>query len=203
MARLRAILIWAAAGLAIALPLAVAAASPLLEWRGPVYIAAGFAGIVGMSLLFLQPILAAGLLPGLKGGRGRRLHRAVGAMLLLSVVLHVAGLWLTSPPDVIDALLFRSPTPFSDWGVIALAALVAAALLAAFRRRLPLRPMVWRRAHATVALAAVLGSVLHAMLIVGTMGTATKTALCILTVAACIKAFVDLRIWSRPLGARR
>ena len=31
----------------------------------------------------------------------------------VAVVIHVAGLWITSPPDMIDALLFTSPTPFS------------------------------------------------------------------------------------------
>ena len=38
----RVTLIWAALAAAICVPIAAAAASPLLAWRGPVYILAGF-----------------------------------------------------------------------------------------------------------------------------------------------------------------
>ena len=41
----RVTLIWAALAAAICVPIAAAAASPLLAWRGPVYIAAGFTGL--------------------------------------------------------------------------------------------------------------------------------------------------------------
>ena len=84
-----------------------------------------------MALLLVQPLLVAGYLPGLPRSRGRRMHRWVGGGLIAAVVIHVAALWLTSPPDVIDALLFVSPTPFSAWGVIAMWAVFAAAALAA------------------------------------------------------------------------
>ena len=60
----RAILIWTALTAAVAVPIAAAAASPLLAWRDPVYIAAGFAGIVGLALLLVQPLLIGGYLPG-------------------------------------------------------------------------------------------------------------------------------------------
>ena len=45
----RVILIWAALAVAIGVPIAFAAGSEQLAWRGPVYILAGFAGIVAMS----------------------------------------------------------------------------------------------------------------------------------------------------------
>ncbi len=196
MPRARTVLIWAALAAALALPLAVAAASPLLAWREPIYIASGFAGIVALGLLLLQPLLAGGYLPGLPGRRGRRLHAWIGAGLVAAVVAHVAGLWLTSPPDVIDVLLFRSPTPFSVWGVVAMWAVFAAALLAAFRRRLRLRPKVWRFCHTALATVIVAGSVVHAMLIEGTMGTLSKAALCALVLAAAVKVIVDLRSWT-------
>ncbi|MEM6906031.1 MAG: ferric reductase, partial [Pseudomonadota bacterium] len=64
MTRPRTILIWGALGLAMAVPLVVSLMSPLLAWREPVYIAAGAAGVVGLALLLVQPLLAAGLLPG-------------------------------------------------------------------------------------------------------------------------------------------
>src|SRR3954470_16069436 len=98
--------IWAALATAVCVPIAAAAASPLLAWRGPVYIVAGFAGILALGLMLVQPMLAGGYLPGLSPWRGRRAHRWIGAALLVAVVIHVAGLWITSPPDMIDALLF-------------------------------------------------------------------------------------------------
>ncbi|MBG6158697.1 putative ferric reductase [Labrenzia sp. EL_159] len=196
MGRTRAILIWGVLAAVLLIPVAAAAASPLLQWRQPVYIAAGFAGIIAMALLLVQPLLAGGYLPGLARQRGRRLHRWVGGVLVLAVIVHVAGLWITSPPDVIDALLFRSPTPFSVWGVIAMWAVFAAALLAAIRRRLQLRLRTWRLAHTSLALVIVAGSVIHALLIEGTMETVTKVALCGLVLAAFLKAFADLKVWT-------
>lgn len=196
MGRTRAILIWGFLAAVLLIPVAAAATSPLLQWRQPVYIAAGFAGIIAMALLLVQPLLAGGYLPGLARQRGRRLHRLVGGVLVLAVIVHVAGLWITSPPDVIDALLFRSPTPFSVWGVIAMWAVFAAALLAAIRHRLQLRPRTWRLAHTSLALVIVAGSVTHAFLIEGTMETVTKVALCGLVLAAFLKAFADLKVWT-------
>lgn len=190
----RAVLIWSALSAAIAIPAAVAASSPLLAWRDPVYIVAGFAGVAAMALLLVQPLLAGGHLPGLPVRRGRRVHRLVGIALVGMVVLHVAALWITSPPDVIDALLLVSPTPFSLWGVIAMWAIFAAALMAALRRRL--RPRNWRLGHTALVALAVATSVAHAMLIEGTMGTLSKAALCALALAATVKVVADLRVWT-------
>jgi hypothetical protein len=97
---------------------------------------------------------------------------------------------------VIDALLFRSPTPFSAWGVIAMWAVFATALLATFRRRLRLRPAVWRACHLTLAPVIVTGTVVHALLIEGTMGTLSKAVLCALVLAAVIRVMVDRWPWS-------
>lgn len=195
MRRGRAVLIWTALLAAILLPVAAAAFSPLLQWRQPVYIAAGFAGIVGMAMLLVQPLLAGGYLPGLATIHGRWLHRWVGGLLVIAIVAHVGGLWITSPPDVVDVLLFRSPTPFSVWGVIAMWAAFAAALLAGFRRRLRLRPRTWRLAHTFLAFVIVAGSVIHALLIEGTMETFTKAALCVLVVAVFLGTVADLKVW--------
>lgn len=193
---IRAVLGWSALAVAVLGPVAIAATSEYLAYRSGIYIAAGFAGIVAMGLLLLQPLLAAGYLPGIGMRDGRRMHRWVGTALVAAIVAHVAGLWLTSPPDVVDALLFTSPTPFSDWGVIAMWALFAAALLAALRRMLRLRPPVWRFAHTALASVVVVGSVVHALLIEGTMGTISKVALCALVLAATGKALWDLRSWA-------
>ena len=194
--RTRTILIWTALAAAIAVPVAAAAASPLLAWRSPVYIAAGFAGVIAMALLLLQPLFAGGVLPGLSAYRARRLHRLVGAALVAAGVIHVAALWVTSPPGVVDVLLFRSPTPFSAWGAIAMWALFAAALVAALRMRLRWRPRIWRRVHTSLAAIVVAGSGVHAVLIEGTMETVSKVVLCALVVGATVKVIVDLKVWS-------
>lgn len=189
----KASLIWAALAAALCVPLALAAASPLLQWRGAVYIVAGFAGIVVLFLMLVQPLLIAGDLPGLSAYRGRRIHHWIGAALVAALAVHVGGLWITSPPDMVDALLLRSPTPFSAWGVAAMWAILAVALLALFRRRLG--PRAWRIAHLSLAAVIVVGGVVHAMLVEGTMETVSKLALCALVVAAAVKAVAGL--WMR------
>jgi hypothetical protein len=140
----RSVLTWVSLLVVLGVPIMVAVASPLLAWRDPIYIAAGLAGVGALALLLVQPLLAGGYLPGLTGRVGRRAHGWVGAALVAAVVVHVAALWVTSPPDVVDALLFRSPTWFSAWGVVAMWAVFATAVLAAIRRRRRLRPSVWR-----------------------------------------------------------
>jgi predicted ferric reductase len=189
----RAALVSIALATAICVPIALAATSPQLAWRGPVYILAGFSGIVALGLMLVQPLLIAGYLPGLSAYRGRRVHHWIGGALVVAIVIHVAGLWITSPPDMIDALLYASPTPFSPWGVTAMWAIFAVALLAIFRRRLRLR--TWRIAHMLLAIVIVAGSVVHGILIEGTMETVSKAALCVLVLAAAIKVLADL--WAR------
>lgn len=194
MPRLRAALVWAAVAAAALVPIALAAQSPLLAWREPVYIAAGFAGVAALALLLFQPLLVRGYLPWLPAPRGRMLHRWVGAGILAAVLTHVGGLWLTSPPDVIDALLFRSPTPFSLWGVLSMWAVIAAALLALFRRRI--RPALWRLVHLSLAALIVAGAAAHVLLVEGTMETVSKVALSALVLAVAAKAIADLRPWA-------
>lgn len=193
----RTYLIWVTLALALVVPIAAAALSPLLAWRGPVYVAAGFAGIVALGLLLFQPLLIGGYLPDLQPQRGRRLHRWIGSTLVVAVAVHVGALWLTSPPDVIDALLFESPTPFSVWGVTAMWVTFVVALLAAFRRRFRLRPRTWRIIHVVLASIIVTCSVVHAILIDGTMETVSKFGLCALVLAATIKVIADLWRTSR------
>ncbi len=197
----RALLIWIALALVLALPLTLAATSEYLAWRDSVYIAAGFAGIVALCLALMQPLLARGWLPGLPPPRGRPVHHIIGILLVAAVVVHVAGLWITSPPDIIDALLLRSPTPFSLWGVAAMWALFAAAFLAAFRRRLP--PRVWRTGHLILVSIIVLGGAIHAMLIEGTMEMASKTLLCALAIAATAAAVATPWLRKRRRAAGR
>lgn len=151
---------------------------------------AGFAGIGALALLLVQPLLAASRLPGLQGARGRRLHRRAGTVLVLAVIVHVGGLWITSPPDVIDALLFASPTPFSAWGVGAMWLLFG---LQAMALR-PVRSRRWHLVHRALAVAVVIGSVVHALLIEGTMGPISKTLLCAVLVVVSLGVVLRHRI---------
>ena len=191
----RSFFIWTALACALATPIIAAAFSPLLQWRDATYIIAGFAGIAALSLLLLQPLLASAALPAVSPKHSRRAHQWIGASLVALVVIHVAGLWLTSPPDVIDALTFASPTPFSHWGVIAMWVIFATALLAALRRPLRLRPRVWRAIHGAFGVIIVSGSVLHALLIEGTMEPITKVGLCILVAAGTLFTLVKRRVF--------
>jgi MFS family permease len=91
MTSVRVALIWATLVAAICVPIALAMTSDLLEWRGPVYILAGFAGIFALGLLLVQPLLIAGYLPGFSAYRARRAHHWTGGALVTAVVVHVGG----------------------------------------------------------------------------------------------------------------
>jgi predicted ferric reductase len=201
----RSALVWAGLALVALLPVVAAAMSPLLAWRDPIYVIAGFAGILGLVLILFQPLLVAGILPGLASPRGRRMHRWAGLLLIFLVLVHVGGLWVTSPPDVVDALLFVSPTPFSLWGVIAMWAVFAAAAVAILRRRLRVRWSIWRGAHVGLVAVTLAGTILHALLVVGAMEPVTRALLCIASVAAFARALHELRaarrVRSRTLDA--
>lgn len=202
MSWLRASWKWLALAVAVAVPIGAAAFSPLLAWRDPIYIAAGLAGVVGLALMLLQPLLVGGYLPGFTPYQARRIHRWVGTALIAAVVLHIAGLWITSPPDVVDALLFTSPTPFSPFGVIAMWAILAVAIMVALRQRLGLRPRTWRIIHTILVTIIVIGTAVHALLIQGTMETVSKVVLCALVIAGTIRVIFEIRVWRKPKAAR-
>lgn len=189
-------LIWLGLAFAIAVPMVVAAQSPLLEWRDAIYIGAGFAGIAALGLLLFQPLLAAGLLPGLPPRPGRQVHRWLGGALIALVLAHVVGLFITSPPDAIDALLLNSPTPFSIWGVAAMWAAFGAAVLAGLRGPLRLDPRLWRIGHTALTIIVVIGTIIHALYVEGPMGPISKAVLCALVFGATAIAVWQLRAWT-------
>jgi predicted ferric reductase len=200
--RVSAVLAWGSAAVVMLVPVAVAAFSPYLAARNIPYIVGGFAGIVGLSLLFLQPLLPAGYFAGSEGPAGRRWHRWLGVAIVVAVMLHVSGLYLASPEDTIDALLLVSPTPFSVYGVTAMWGVVATAILVLFRRRLGLRHSVWRLVHNGLAAFVVVATVTHALQIEGAMEPVSKGILCMAVVAATGVALLDLRVL-RPIRAWR
>ncbi len=198
----RAPLIWLALAVAVAVPIGAAAMSPQLQWRDPVYIAAGLAGVIGLALMLVQPLLVGGYLPGFTPYQARRVHRWVGTALIAAVVIHIVGLWITSPPDVVDALLFASPTPFSVWGVVAMWAILAVAAMVALRTRLGLRPRTWRLIHTSLVIVIAATTIVHALLIEGTMETVSKVVLCALVLGAIIVAITDIRLRRGRPGQR-
>jgi len=185
-------LVWCGLALVLLGPIVAAAMSPLLAWRSGIYIAAGFAGIFAMALIPLQPLAIKGWLPGVMPIASRKLHRALGAALFGAVVLHVTGLWVTSPPDVVDALLLRSPTSFSIWGVISMWAIFGSAILAFLRLHKRIKWRRWRVLHPTLALIAAFTTVAHVLLIDGTMELMTKYALCLAVVVTVLPVVIDL-----------
>ncbi|MEO0635899.1 MAG: ferric reductase [Pseudomonadota bacterium] len=186
---------WLILGALIAVPIALAVTSPLLAWREPIYIAAGLAGVVGLCLILLQPLIIAGSLPGITRRVGRTLHPWLGGFLVLTVIVHIVGLWFTSPPDVLDALLFRSPTWFSVWGVIAMWSAIAAALLVAFRGKSPARRARVRRLHVVLTTLVAITTIAHAILIEGTMEFTSKLVLCTAVLVAMGVSVFTLRSW--------
>lgn len=193
----RAALVWAALAASIAVPFAIAAASPLQAWRSAPYIAGSLAGVLALAALLVQPLLAAGYLPGLRGPRALRWHLRLGTALVVLVAVHIGGLYLASPADATDALLLVSPTPFSVYGVTAMWAVVLTALLVALRRRLPVRMTTWRIVHYALALVVVGATIVHALMIEGAMGSLSKVFLCALAGAATLVAVMDLRLLRR------
>jgi hypothetical protein len=81
-------------------------------------------------------------------------------------------------------------------------AIFAVALLAGLRRRLGLRQPTFRIAHMLLAVIIVVGTVVHGMLIEGTMETVSKAALCALVLAAAIKVMADRRVWRKRATLR-
>ncbi len=196
--RMRAVSAWLALAACVLVPVGLAAASPLQASREALWIFGGMAGVVALALLLVQPILAAGLLPGPSIPTTRRWHRWIGAAIVAAVLLHVGGLYLYSPDDISDALLLVSPTPFAVYGVIGLCGVVLTALLVALRARSGMRYVAWRIAHNGVSLVVVVSSVVHAVLIEGAMGFVSKAILCGLVIAAATIGLLRVHMkWPR------
>jgi len=185
--RLRRSGIWLVLTAVAMVPVAAAMQSPLLQWRDLVYIIAGLAGIFALTLLLFQPLLATGALPDLSARHSKRIHRLIGITLVVLVLIHVAGLWLTSPPDVVDALLFVSPAPFSAWGVIAMWGIFVSATLVSARITPRWKPRYRRIVHRFLAGLIVFSTVIHALLIEGTMEPISKAVLCLAILIAATR----------------
>lgn len=183
-------------------PVLAAIASPLQKGREALWIVGGMAGVVALSLLFVQPLLMAASPPLLTLRQGIDWHRWGGIAIVAAVALHVGALYAYSPDDVTDALLLVAPTPFSLYGVIGLWCLVLTAVLAATRRRLRLPVRLWRILHSGLAVAMVGASVVHAIQIEGAMEELSKWAVCLAAMAAATAGAIEVNLLA-PLRIRR
>ncbi|EFL87884.1 ferric reductase-like transmembrane domain-containing protein [Ahrensia sp. R2A130] len=193
-AKLRSAAIWTALGALTLVPIALIFVSPYLPSRQLPYIVASVAGAFALAITLVQPLLAGGYLPGMTILRARAWHRWTGTVLIIAVVMHVGGLYLTSPMDAVDALLLVSPTPFSIYGVAAMWAVFITALFVALRRVWRMRPRTWHVIHNALALVIVVGTVVHALLIEGTMEGWSKWALSLAALAATAVVTFQLRV---------
>jgi predicted ferric reductase len=183
-------------------PIAIAAMSPFLAYRTAVHIVGGFAGIICLALLLIQPLLAAGWLSGVGLPQARRWHRWVGAAIVIAVLLHVGFLFATSPVDMLDALLLVAPTPFSVYGVISMWCIGLTVLLATARHVLKLPYGPWRLTHSLLAVVIAGTAGAHAFLIEGAMGANSKGALILVMLIAVTAAAVEMNLL-RPYRQRR
>lgn len=183
-------------------PVVAAAASPLQRSRELLWITGGMAGVVALSLLFVQPLLMAAAPPLLPARDGVRWHRWGGMAIVAAVALHIGALYAYSPDDMTDALLLVAPTPFSLYGVISLWCLVLTAVLAATRRVLRLGHRLWRILHSVLAVAVVGAGAIHAIQIEGAMEEYSKLAICIAALAAATVGALEVNLFA-PLRRRR
>ncbi|CAN7278953.1 ferric reductase-like transmembrane domain-containing protein [Bosea sp. LjRoot237] len=195
-------LAWLAIAAVATIPVVAAAASPLQRGREFLWVIGGMAGVVALSLLFVQPLLTATAPVLMPAARGLRWHRWGGIAIVAAVALHIGALYAYSPEDVMDALLLVAPTPFSLYGVISLWCLVLTAILAAMRRRLRLSHRNWRIAHSVLAVAIVSAGVVHAILIEGAMEETSKLMVCIAALAATTVGALEINVLG-PLRRRR
>lgn len=185
-------LLWGLTAGLVLVPVTLAALSPLQSGREFTYVIGALAGVLALSLLFVQPLLAAGFLSGLMPSIEKRWHRRLGVVLVSAVGLHILGLYLASPDDMSDALMLVAPTPFSLYGVIALLAVALLGLSAVIRPRLRSRLWLWKVAHSSLALIVVSASIVHAWMIDGTMNGLSKIISCVCIALATVAALVYL-----------
>lgn len=187
-------------------PIVIATFSPFLAYRTATHIVAGFAGMLCLALFAVQPLLVGGYLTMFSLVTLRKWHRWLGSVIVVLVVLHVGGLFLVSPADALDALLFSAPTPFSIYGVLAMWGIVATIVMVVLRRRLRLSYRTWRNIHNAFALLVVAATAVHALQIEGAMEVVSKWFLCLAVLIETGTALLEQRIvrpWLRRRARRR
>jgi hypothetical protein len=181
-------------------PAAAALASPLQVGRDAGWVLGAVAGAVALSLLAVQAALPTPWLDGVLARPWSALHRAVGLAVAAVVLAHMAGLYLSSPDDVRDALLLRAPT-YSRLGVLSAWTVGLSIALALARRRLGLTYSDWQILHSALAVAIVTTAVGHTVMIRGTLDGPAELLACGAALVAVSAAIVYQHVL-RPLRRR-
>ena len=180
----RRVALWAALAAVVAVPLALALTDFHLEGAPAALVLSTAAGALAVSALVLQPLLA---------GRGRiGPHRMLGAVALVLVLAHVAGLFVVAPDDALFAMSPDGPTR-ARMALIATIALVAVVALGVGHGRLPIGAASWRILHAFLAVLVIALGIGHAVLTDGALdgiGTPLLLGLGLLALAAVAAAHV-------------
>ena len=135
------------------------------------------AAALAVSALVLQPLLA---------GLGRLTwHRALGAVALGLVLVHIAGLATVSLEDTLFAMSPDGPTR-ARMALFATVALLVVVALGAGRRRLPLGSATWRILHGYFAVVVIVLGFGHAIITDGALDGAGTVVLYALGAVALV-----------------
>jgi predicted ferric reductase len=158
-----------AGALVAGLPLVLALTDVHLTGAPAALVVSTATGALAVSALTVQPLLAARL-------RRLRLHRALGAVALALVLVHVGALFVVSPGDALFAMSPDGPTR-ARMALMATVALVLVVALGVLRRRLPFGPVTWRILHAYLATLVILLGFGHALITQGALDGAGTVVL--------------------------
>jgi predicted ferric reductase len=182
----------AGAGAACAVPLALALTDAHLADASPALTLSTAAAAVAIPVIAVQPLLA---------GRGRiSIHRLIGVLALVLVLVHIGALFIESADDTLFAMSPDGPTR-ARMALMATIALLVVVALGAGRRRLPLSGTAWRILHAYFALLVIVLGFGHALLTDGALDDAGTVAL--LAFAAVGVAAIPAAFAARTRRARR
>ena len=168
MADRRARALGAAAVAIVAAPVALALTDRHLAGASPALVLSTGAGVLAVSALVVQPLLA-------RGGRIAR-HQVLGSVALVLVLVHVGALFAEAPDDAWFAMSPDGPTR-ARMALIATVALFGVVALGVLRQRLPLAAGTWRVLHAYLAVVVLALGIGHAVLTDGALDDAGTAVL--------------------------
>jgi predicted ferric reductase len=185
-------LVLAVAGAACAAPLVLALTDAHLADASAALTLSTAAAAVAIPVIAVQPLLA---------GRGRiSVHRLIGVVALLLVLIHIGALFVESADDTLFAMSPDGPTR-ARMALMATIALLVVVALGAGRRRLPLSGTAWRILHGYFALLVIVLGFGHALLTDGALDGAGTVAL--LAFAAVGVTAIPAAFAARTRRARR